>query len=200
MFLILFSSSGHFTVSIFLTPISNLSTFSSIHLVLSCSVCIIFKPSMVASSHFLQNLCVPRPFFARNLCFSSEILIHTIHTQLNTFHSVKPLCLLYQSLCTSLHTWAGTYWMLTNLDKYKFLQTTYLRGYINIFHSTCPLPNCLFFSSILVFMKTLENSLHYTISNDKLTTPSCIHFTGSKTLSAAISPHYNNNYITHTDY
>ena len=50
------------TVSIFLTPISCLSTFSSIHLVLPCSVCIICKPSMAVSSHFLQNQCVPSPF------------------------------------------------------------------------------------------------------------------------------------------
>ena len=178
MFLIIFSSFGDCTVSIFLTPISNLSTFSSIHLVLSCSVCIIFKPSMAASSHFLQNQCVPNQFFARNVYSSSEILLHTIHTHAEHISQCK---VIVSAVTVFLHFHACLGGAILDVDKFikiKIFANHLFGGYIKLFHSTCPLPNCLFFSSIVVFTKTLENSLNYIISEDKLITPSCVHFTG----------------------
>ena len=141
--------------------------------VLSCSVCIIFKLSMAASSHFLQNQCVPSPFIARNLYFGIKYC-YTLYTPM--LHTFK--CKAIVSAGTAfLHFPAHLGGAKLNVN--IFTNNNFKnRKTEKTVHSTCPLPNCLFFSSIL-FYTTLCNSLNYTISDDKLTTPSCIHVTGS---------------------
>ena len=137
-----------FTISVSFSQLG--SSISRFIFFLSCSVCIIYKPCMAALSHFLQNQCVPSPFFARNLYSSSEILLHTIHTHAEHISRCKAIV-----SAVFLHFPAHLGGAILDVEKFRQVNHVF-GGYIKIVHSTCPLPNCLFFSSIVVYEDTRE--------------------------------------------